>query len=289
MKMRNPWLFCGVAALLFAACDGDSSTSSDDAIDAPDSGETSDDDDPDDTDDDGAASDDDSNDDSSDDSEVDDSGADDSNTDDSEVDDSSVDDSDDGEADDTPPDDTSDAGETDDAPDDQPEAGTGAAEAGVDDAPNDSGASTPDTVVIGEQEGGVGIEVTFSGEGVECGMERCRDATVDSFGIGASGCCFEEEESTCGLNMSTLGLALGLSMPGCEQLDAPGSYDEACTPSQPIPVLLPEAPPEGVVMPGCCLPSGECGFSAQFGDWGFGCVASERFNQDSPGSCEYTP
>ncbi len=283
--MRSSWLFCAAVALLFAACDGDSSSSSDDAVDAPDSGEADDETDPDDSDDD--TDDDPDGDDADDDGAGDDPDDDGDDTDDDPDPDDGPDpdDSDDGNASDDSGDDVSDAG---DDTNDPSEAGSQDPEAGADDT-SDSGAAPSETVTVGEQEGGVGIEVTFSGEGVECGMDRCRDATVDSFGIGASGCCFDEAESACGLNMSTLGLALGLSMPGCEQLDAPGSYDEACSPSDPIPVLLPEAPDEGVVMPGCCLPSGECGFSAQFGDWGFGCVAAERFNQESPGSCEYTP
>jgi hypothetical protein len=303
MKMLNPWLFGGLALFLVAACDSDSSTSSDDLVDAPDASDVQDDSAEDDAADDDAADDDSADDDSAEDDAADDDSAEDDAADDDAADDDSADAA---AADDSAEDDSADDAAEDDSADDavdaggatgdeSPEAGAPMSEAGpapaeADDAGGGGMSSMPDSVTIGGSDGGTGIEVTFTGEGVECGMERCRDATVEQFGIGARGCCFDEEESACGLNMQTLGIALGLrDAQSCEQLDAPGSADPACAESDPVPILLPQAPPEGVVMPGCCLPSGECGFSAQFGDWGFGCVGADRFGQESSGSCEYMP
>lgn len=136
---------------------------------------------------------------------------------------------------------------------------------------------------------GSAIEVTFTGEGVECGDERCKDATVVGFNVGAQGCCANEATSTCGLDMSVLGFLLGIMKPGCEPLDKPGSKDDSCSASDPIAVALPDAPPDGVTLAGCCQENGKCGYSADFGNFGFGCVAPERFGQKSSGSCTYKP
>ncbi len=167
-------------------------------------------------------------------------------------------------------------------------AGTDAAEtdaAGTDSPLPDAGGT--DSVVLMDDEG-ASVEIVFSEEGTDCGAELCQDARIEGLPIGVRGCCFDEEAEICGFDMSTLGLALNLSDPGCEQLEKPGSSDPSCPESEPVPIVIPGAPPE-VVMPGCCQENGQCGFAADFGDFGFGCVDPERFSQDSTGECDYQP
>lgn len=151
--------------------------------------------------------------------------------------------------------------------------------------PSDGG-SDGDTVVLMDDEGGSSIEITFTDDGVQCGAERCRNARLEGvLPVGVQSCCFDETESICGFDMTVLGLALSLRDPGCERLDAPGNPDSSCPESEPVQILLPSAPQDGVVMDGCCQANGQCGYSAEFGEFGFGCVEPERFDQESAGSC----
>jgi hypothetical protein len=138
-------------------------------------------------------------------------------------------------------------------------------------------------------DGGGGFEVVFQGEGVECGEQQCRDALVKDTVYGAAGCCVDAKAETCGLDMSALGLLFGLNNPGCEQLGKPGSDAKSCPASEPISVLLPDAPPDGLVLPGCCQASGRCGYAADFGNIGFGCVGPERFGEKAGAACDYAP
>lgn len=149
---------------------------------------------------------------------------------------------------------------------------------------DDSPADDPDTDT---PDGG--LQVVFEGEGVPCGQEKCQDARLVGLPFGAYGCCVDEEESTCGLDMTTLGGLLSLDKPGCEQLNKPGSASDDCPASEPITLLVPQAPPEGTVLEPCCQANGKCGFSADFGNIGFGCVDPSRFGQESGGSCDYAP
>lgn len=187
--------------------------------------------------------------------------------------------------------------ETDDTPTDEGgDPDPGSVDAGDDSTPPDEmdgpdggsseSDSTPEPVVLMDESGESSIEITFSEDGTQCGQELCRNARIEGLPVGVEGCCFDEAESLCGFDMTVLGIALNLSMPGCEPLDAPGNLDSACPESEPVPVLLPDAPEDGVVMDGCCQANGECGFSADFGDFGFGCVAPGRFNQDPTGDCQ---
>lgn len=129
------------------------------------------------------------------------------------------------------------------------------------------------------------FEVTFTGDGVSCGDERCQDALIEGSPFGAAGCCADESTSQCGLNMALLGVALNLRAAGCEALLGPTESSDECPASDPIPVLLPELP-DGLVLPSCCQPSGQCGFATDFGGFGFGCVDPSRFGQRSAGDCE---
>ncbi len=189
--------------------------------------------------------------------------------------DDSSDDSTDDATDDSKPSAGNDAGTTDDEP--GPEQDAGALECTLDQE---------------DPEEPEGFSITFTDETVECGSEMCPGATIDGFGIGTQGCCADQDEGICGLDMSTLGLLLNLEDPGCEQLNRPGSCDPACGPSEAI--ALPsfggaDVPADGVQLPGCCQADGTCGFQANFGGFGFGCVSPDRFGQAAGGDCDYTP
>lgn len=162
--------------------------------------------------------------------------------------------------------------------DKDPDAAAPSLDAGVDQ-------DTPDVAV--DQD--AGIAITFFGDGVACGEAKCQNVRVGGdVGIDVVGCCADKTTSVCGLNLKALGVLLGLDKPGCEPLNAPGSEDSVCEASAPIRVLLPDAPPEGLVLAPCCQASGQCGFDANVGGIGFGCVAPERFRQEPSGECKFT-
>ncbi len=181
---------------------------------------------------------------------------------------------------------STDASETDASATDAAQTDATATDTAGTDAPTADAGDT-DSVVLMDDEG-ASVEIVFSEEGTDCGAELCQNARIEGLPIGVRGCCFDEEAEICGFDMSTLGLALNLSDPGCEQLEKPGSSDPSCPESEPVPIVIPGAPPE-VIMPGCCQENGQCGFAADFGDFGFGCVDPERFSQDPTGECEYQP
>lgn len=156
-------------------------------------------------------------------------------------------------------------------------------DASADEAPAADDETAPDPVNLGD----AGVEINFTGEGVECGSETCYDAElVGLAGLVAAGCCAAEETSSCGLNMAFFGQLLSLNDPGCEELDRAGELDDACPASEPVAMLIPGAPAEGVTMEGCCQANGVCGYWAHFGSFGFGCVDPERFSQESGVSCD---
>jgi hypothetical protein len=134
-----------------------------------------------------------------------------------------------------------------------------------------------------------GLEVVFQGEGVECGEKRCKDALVKDTPFGANGCCVDAKTAACGVDMTALGLLIGLSDPGCEQLDKPGSAAASCPESEPIQALIPGQSTAPVVLSGCCQATGHCGYSADFGNIGFGCVGPERFGKKAGVACDYAP
>jgi hypothetical protein len=131
---------------------------------------------------------------------------------------------------------------------------------------------------------GGGLQVMFGGEGVACGKEQCLDAQLVGYPLGAYGCCVDEDEGTCGLDMSALGAALGLRDAECEELNKPGTASDTCPASEMIQTSFPDAP--AVALLGCCQTSGKCGFAADFGDVGFGCVDPAKFGQESGGDCD---
>lgn len=155
-----------------------------------------------------------------------------------------------------------------------------------DDGPSDDDDGPSNSMTIETADGGV-IEVVFSGEGVECGDETCQDAEVSMTSFAFAGCCADEAESTCGLDLTSLGVLVGLRMPGCEPLDLPGSEDDSCDPSPPLMAAFDEV--NGTVLPPCCRANGLCGFSASLSGIGFGCVSPTRFGYDEGGECDYQP
>jgi hypothetical protein len=130
------------------------------------------------------------------------------------------------------------------------------------------------------------VQIVFSGEGVACGTERCRNATL-SDAFSAMGCCANEDDSVCGLDLGGLGTLLGLINAGCEPLNLPGSEDASCEESAPLVSAIDAV--RGVVLPGCCQATGNCGYSVSLQGIGFGCVSPTRFGFDEGGACDYQP
>lgn len=141
----------------------------------------------------------------------------------------------------------------------------------------------PDEVIELGPDGSV--EVIVDGQGVLCGSEVCRNASVS--GISLDGCCVDEAQSICGADMSTLGPFIGLQQAGCEVLGESGTEDEACPDSPPISALLPQV--NGAILPGCCQEGGQCGFTATIEGLGFGCVSPTRFGYEEGAACGVTP
>jgi hypothetical protein len=163
------------------------------------------------------------------------------------------------------------------------------AEADPEDATADGGADANDGTTAGNADAAVpAIEVNLTDEGgMECGGTFCQGAELPAENITVSACCPDEDGSACGLNLTILGILLGLKNPGCEALDLPGSQDDICEESPPKTALgINDSMP--FQMPGCCLPSGKCGYDATFFDgFGFGCVSPERFGDDEGPDCSY--
>jgi hypothetical protein len=125
----------------------------------------------------------------------------------------------------------------------------------------------------------------WTGDGVPCGADACRDAVISDFSVELKGCCADGD--VCGLDLSTAGVLVGLRNGGCEQMERPGSADSACPESEPFQTFL--NPLEPLVLEPCCQANGTCGFLANFSGLGFGCVEPERFGQTGGESCTYAP
>jgi hypothetical protein len=157
----------------------------------------------------------------------------------------------------------------------------------ADDESSDDGSSVeldaaaPPVFMLGDG----GVQVNWTGEGIECGSELCYNAQLADFPLGATACCADEATSSCGLDMTVFGELLQLADPGCEPLATEDSPSSDCPNSEPINAVLPDAPPEGVVLPGCCSGAGTCGYLADFGDISFGCVSPERFDAEPGAEC----
>jgi hypothetical protein len=193
-------------------------------------------------------------------------------------------DDDDAADDDAADDDAADDDDDGPAQDDDDSSGTDDDNATDDDAEGPTGPSTFET------DAGT-FEVEFSGVGETCGGETCANGTLYENGESRfmfDGCCVDEDGELCGVDFSILGNFFGLSNPGCEALDLPGSDDPSCEASPPLDQILYD-PLKGVVLEGCCQESGECGYSASFDGFGFGCVSPTRFGYDEGADCEYQP
>lgn len=124
----------------------------------------------------------------------------------------------------------------------------------------------------------------------ECGGMTCEGL---SFGIGgiedADACCPEgEDEAVCGLDTSPLE-NFDFTIPTeCQPRNSPGELDESCPVSPPLNV-------SGIMFdfPGCCLPSGKCGFMldtvAQLVRLDLGCVDATMFFEDLEEPPDCTP
>ena len=128
---------------------------------------------------------------------------------------------------------------------------------------------------------------------VSCGGEQCEGYVIPTaaFMIPLPACCSTEPAGECGVDVGQVGALVGLTGVSCEPLNRPGSVSAAWTQS-PIfsNALLAQANEEGsseVIFPGCCLPSGECGYALITSLLSFGCIEADKLGYESSGSCSY--
>lgn len=120
----------------------------------------------------------------------------------------------------------------------------------------------------------------LKGEPAECGAELCEGFVIPDINVPLTACCGPEDQ--CGVDVSLFGQFLGLPRAGCEELDRPGAVDPTCPDSEPIENDLLTEP---LTLEGCCMPSGRCGFVADFEVLNFGCVAPEEVEQEQDIDC----
>jgi len=118
------------------------------------------------------------------------------------------------------------------------------------------------------------------GEPAECGMDLCEGFVIPDINIPLTACCGPENQ--CGVDVSLFGQFLGLPRAGCEELNRAGNVDPVCPDSEPIENELLMEP---LTLQGCCMPSGRCGFVADFEVLNFGCVAPEEVEQEQDVDC----
>jgi len=106
----------------------------------------------------------------------------------------------------------------------------------------------------------------------QCGETLCRDVLLGDIVI--SPCCASAEREACGLDLTPVEY-----LPirdGCAELRQQGTRDPSC------PAITFDDPVAPMDLPGCCMPSGECGVAADIellGD--FGCVDPRDFLTDA--------
>jgi hypothetical protein len=133
-------------------------------------------------------------------------------------------------------------------------------------------------------------EGSGGGDSISCGDVQCDGLSVGIPGApSAEPCCIEDDEGNdaCGLSTDVLN-DFGAMLPAmCQPLDGAGEPDESCPITQEI-----EIPGTGLFFsfPGCCLPSGTCGYfldsAAGVFQLGLGCVDASMFPEaPEPTSC----
>lgn len=96
-----------------------------------------------------------------------------------------------------------------------------------------------------------------------CGSATCKTlvGNIQGFPVVLSPCC--SDNTRCGVDLAPLAAAGAVVPSGCTELDQPGNADDTCPA---------EGSDAGPALPGCCLPSGRCGVTANFGVLRLGCV-----------------
>ena len=106
----------------------------------------------------------------------------------------------------------------------------------------------------------------------QCGEDLCRDVLVGD--IILSPCCVDADRGACGLDLTPLDYIPVED--GCAELRQPGNQDGDC------PAMAFDDPVTPMNLPGCCMPNGLCGVTADLllvGD--FGCVDPRDFLTDA--------
>ena len=144
--------------------------------------------------------------------------------------------------------------------------------------------------LLGDSGPGV-FSLEFFGDGIRCGGNQCQSARIE----GAvpivlpevAGCCVDEVEGVCGLDLVLFGPLIGLVDSGCEPLNLPGSTDDTCPASSAI--VTPVVAGNSTELGPCCQANGKCGYNAEFQGIGLGCVSPDRFAQEGTQSCDFVP
>ena len=113
---------------------------------------------------------------------------------------------------------------------------------------------------------------------VPCGSSVCAGVVVPIQNFVIPGCCANPDTSQCGLD-STVLATFGPTFPeACQPLHQPGDRTAACADSPVTPV---EGTTFTIQFPGCCRPTGTCGYDldsiAGLVPLGLGCVDSAPF------------
>jgi len=128
-------------------------------------------------------------------------------------------------------------------------------------------------------------------ESVSCAANSCDPVELKiSTGFTIPACCADAATGTCGLDSEFLAMYGPAFKERCQPLHQPGPLDPACPNSKKTPI--PDAGGLELSFPGCCRPSGQCGYNLDsllpggFLKIGLGCVDSSPFLEGgSPLSC----
>lgn len=145
--------------------------------------------------------------------------------------------------------------------------------------------------------GGAGGTSTSGGtssgpDSAMCGGMLCKGLELEVLQLQADACCPDDPEvDPCGVKTDFLEMYDIDLKRDCQPLNSPGELDESCPDSPP---LMPNDTLSLPGFPGCCLPSGKCGFlldEALFGTvkLNLGCIDSRELPNpdfDDPPDCD---
>lgn len=156
-----------------------------------------------------------------------------------------------------------------------------------------SGGSTSGGGSAGE--GGSTTATSGPPESTMCDGNLCEGLSLGVAGLQSDACCPEDSpDEPCGIKTDFLE-EYGVDLPReCQRLNSPGEFDPECPESPPL------MPNDAITLPGfpgCCLPSGKCGFlldEALFGavQLNLGCIDSRELPNpdfDDPPDCDPAP